>query len=96
MAQTTQKLGWKIVGGLAGLLAATLTKKAITAVWRSTKHADPPSNPAAPDTSWPEAMTWAVSTGVALGVARLVAARGAAAGWEKATGSLPPGLKEVA
>ena len=96
MANTARKIGWKVVGTSAGLGAAFLTKKAITAVWRGTKQADPPANPAAAGTTWPEAITWAASTGVALGVARVVAQRGAAAGWQKATGSLPPGLEEVA
>ncbi|HVE64202.1 MAG TPA: DUF4235 domain-containing protein [Mycobacteriales bacterium] len=96
MAQTASKIGWKVVGIGAGTAAAMLTKKAMTAAWRGAKHADPPANPAAPSTSWPEGLAWAVSTGVALGVARLVAQRGAAAGWQKATGSLPPGLEKVA
>ena len=96
MAQTFSRLGWKIVGIGAGTAAALVTKKAMTAAWRATKHDDPPANPAAPTTTWPEGLAWAASTGVALGVARLVAQRGAAAGWQKATGSLPPGLEKVA
>ncbi len=91
-----RRLGWRIVGAGAGVAAAALTRKALTAAWRGTKHADPPANPANPSTSWGEAIGWATATGVALGVARLVAQRGAAAGWEKATGELPPGLEKVA
>lgn len=96
MANAARKVTWKIVGTGAGLGAAVVTKKAITAAWRGAKRADPPANPAAAGTTWPEALTWAASTGVALGVARVVAQRGAAAGWQKATGELPPGLEEVA
>lgn len=48
------------------------------------------------DTGWGEAIAWTAATGVAIGVARLVAARAAAADWQRATGELPPGLEEVA
>ena len=96
MSRTATRLTWKVVGLTAGLAAAAATRAALTAAWRTTKHDDPPANPAAPGTSWGEGLTWAASTGVALGVARLVAQRGAAAGWQAATGSLPPGLEEVA
>lgn len=96
MPQAVSKVGWKIVGAGAGVAAAMVTRKVLTAAWRGAKHDDPPANPAAPGTSWPEGLAWAASTGVALGVARLVAQRGAAAGWQKATGHLPPGLEEVA
>jgi hypothetical protein len=93
---TTDNLVWRATGGLSGLLAAALTRKALTALWRARKHDDPPANPASPQTSWTEAVTWAAATGVALGVARLVALRGAAAGWQRATGALPPGLEDPA
>jgi len=96
MAQTASKLTWKVVGLGAGAVAAILTRKVLTAAWRGAKHDDPPANPAAPGTTWGEVLAWAASTGVALGVARLVAQRGAAAAWEGATGSLPPGLEKVA
>lgn len=90
------KYVWKVVGAGAGIGAAALTRAALRSGWRKVRKSDPPANPASPSTSWPEALTWAASTGVALGVARLVAQRGAAEGWRKTTGSLPPGLEEVA
>jgi hypothetical protein len=96
MAQRTQKLAWRIVGGLSGLTAAAVTRQALTRAWQARKHDDPPANPASAETSWPDALTWAVMTGVALGVARLVALRGAAAGWRRTTGALPPGLEKPA
>jgi hypothetical protein len=51
--------------------------------------------PADPATSWGEAIAWTAATGLVVGVARMLASRGAAAGWQKATGTLPPGLQEV-
>ena len=89
-----RKLLWKIVGAGTGIAAASLARSALTAGWRRTRDEDPPGNPASPSTRWPEALGWAVLTGVAIGVARLVATRGAPAGWRKATGSLPPGVED--
>lgn len=90
------KIGWKVVGVTSGLLAVTVSKKALEATWRKTHDgADPPRNPAAPGTTWTEALTWAAASGVALAAARLFASRGAARVWQKTTGGLPPGLEEV-
>jgi hypothetical protein len=46
--------------------------------------------------TWPEAVAWALLSGVAVALARLVATRTAADRWVKTTGSLPPGLEETA
>jgi hypothetical protein len=37
-----------------------------------------------------DALTWATALGVGAAVARVVAQRGAAAAWERATGNPPP------
>ena len=89
------KVGWKIVGITSGLVAARTSKKLLDTTWTKAKGGEPPRNPAAPGTSWGEALSWAVATGAAVAVARLLAARGAAQAWKKATGSLPPGVEEV-
>lgn len=86
---------WKAVGAGAGLAAAALTRNLLVSSWQRMRSSEPPANPASPRTGWGEAIAWTVATGVAIGVARLVAARGAAAGWRRATGELPPGLEEV-
>lgn len=89
------KVGWKVVGITSGLIAAKTSKKLLDKTWAKTKGGEPPRNPAAPGTSWGEALSWAVASGIAVAVARLLAARGAAQAWKKTTGSLPPGLEEV-
>lgn len=89
------KVGWKIVGIASGLVAARTSKKILDQAWARTKGGEPPRNPAAPGTTWPEALTWAAASGIAVAVARLLAARGAAQAWKKTTGALPPGLEEV-
>lgn len=89
------KVGWKVVGVATGLAAAKATRKAMDVGWSKTRGGEPPRNPASRETDWSEAIAWAVASGIALGLARLLAARGTAKLWEKATGSLPPGLETV-
>jgi hypothetical protein len=89
------KVGWKVVGITSGLLAARTSKKVLDKTWQKTQGEEPPRNPAAPGTTWPTALAWAVASGAGVAVARLVAMRGAAQAWKKTTGKLPPGLEEV-
>lgn len=86
---------WKAVGLAAGATAATLARSLAVASWKRARTTAPPTNPASPDTDWGEALSWAVLTGMVVGVARLIAARWAAEGWRRATGAYPPGLEEV-
>jgi hypothetical protein len=88
-------IAWKAVALGAGAASAFVTRKALTAVWKGVKGDEPPSNPAARSTTWPQALIWAVSSGVALAVSRLLAQRGAAAAWKAKTGGYPRALEEV-
>jgi hypothetical protein len=81
---------YQALSASAVLLAAMLARKLVSSVWRG--DAEPPLNPADRRVSWREGLTWAVATGVGAAVARLVALRGAAAGWELTTGEAPPGI----
>jgi hypothetical protein len=91
-----EKLVWKLVAVLSGLVAAKASHAVLDKAWKST-HAgeEPPRNPASPGTTWAEAVTWAAASGFALAVGKLVATRGAASVWQKSTGHLPPGVDEV-
>ncbi len=90
-----KRLLWKVLGTGSGLVAGMVTKSLLRLVWCRLRGGDPPSNPAAPGTSWGEAVAWAVSSGVAVAVTRLVAQRGAAEAWKATGGTYPPGLEEV-
>ena len=46
-----------------------------------------------PDRSWTEAVAWAAAVGVGAGVARVLAVRGAARGWERVKGDPTPDLR---
>jgi hypothetical protein len=86
---------WRMVGAGAGLGAGLVARKVLERLWRATRGEDPPSNPASPDTTWGEALVWAVASGVALAVIRLVAQRGAAEAWRAVTGEYPEELETV-
>lgn len=90
-----RRMLWKLVGALSGIVAGAATRKALRAGWRRTRGGDPPTNPAAPGTRWSEAIAWAVASGVAMAVTRLVAQRSAAEAWKASTGDYPPGLETV-
>lgn len=96
MSKRIEKTAWKAVATGGTILAGFAARKLLAAAWTKTRKTDPPSNPAAPDTSWGEALAWAAASGLAVAVIHLLVQRGAAAGWQKAMGSLPPGLQEVA
>lgn len=95
MGHAMEKTMWKLAAGGAAVVAGIAVRNVLMAVWRSVMKNDPPNNPADPATSWGEAVAWTAATGLAVGVARMVASRGAAAGWQRYTGTLPPGLQDV-
>ena len=85
-----KKLSYNAMSTLAGIAAAVAARKVVSALWRSDTQT--PLNPADRRTSWREALAWGLATAVGAAVARSVALRGAAAGWEKMTGETPPGV----
>ena len=95
MGQTVDKTVWKVGATLAAVLAGIITRQGVTAMWKAARKTDPPTNPANPSTQWSEAVAWTIASGIAVGVARLLATRGAAEGWRRYTGALPPGLEDV-
>jgi Protein of unknown function (DUF4235) len=88
-------IAWKALALAAGGASAYATRRAIGAAWRGVKRDDPPTNPASRRTSWPQALGWAVVSGVAIAIGRLVAQRGAAAAWKAKTGSYPRALEDA-
>jgi hypothetical protein len=82
--------------GLAATLGATMAaRKAMTATWKLSTGKQPPSNPEHPDVSMAEAIAWAAASGVAVGLARMLATRKAADYYRRSTGHLPANLQDV-
>jgi hypothetical protein len=87
---SVERILWKVAVAGVGVAAVVGVQKAMTAAWRAARKTEPPINPAAKSTGWGDAIAWTVATGVGIAAAKLVATRGIAAGWEKATGTPPP------
>lgn len=94
MTDKTKRLGWKAVTYGAGALSAIVTQRALGSVWNRVGSTPPPDNLADRQRSFTPALTWAVATGVGIGVMRLIALRSAARVWEAATHEKPPGVED--
>ncbi len=82
--------------GLAATVGATMAaRKAMTATWKLSTGKQPPTNPEHPDVSMAEAVAWASASGVAVGLARMLASRKAADYYRRSTGHLPANLEDV-
>ena len=86
-------VGSKLLGVGAGIAVRKLSQQLLNKAWVRTKGTEPPAHPAAPGTPWGEALSWAVASGAAVGVARLVAMKGAASAKVKLTGKVPEGME---
>lgn len=92
-----ESFAWKAVAGVAAAAAGVAATKLLGGIWaKLIPDHDPPDNPADPDTSTKDAIVWTALTGVGVGVATVLAQRGAAKGWSKATGRVPPAFEKKA
>jgi hypothetical protein len=85
-----QKVMWILVGAGAAMIASNLVERSLSAGWRAITSNDPPSKPESPKTAWNEALAWTAASALAIGLSQVLAKRGAAMGWEYATGKTPP------
>jgi hypothetical protein len=86
---------FKVVGLVTGLVAAKGARKVLDKLWLAGRGSEPPRNPAVPGADWSEAVTWAIASGIAQGLAKMLAAKGVASAWQKATGSLPSEVQDA-
>lgn len=86
---------WKLTGTGAAVVAGIATRKGLTTSWVAATGKEPPVNPEDPEVQWREAVAWAVLSGAAIGVARLLVARKLAQVWTQKSGSRPEDLHAV-
>lgn len=86
---------WKIVGTGGAIASGVLASKVLTSVWRKALGGEPPVNPESDETTWPEAVAWAVVSGAVVGVARLAFRRNAASYYRRSAGHLPGNLEKA-
>ena len=77
----------------SALVAAAVAKKTIDKTWTIATGKNPPENPADPDVEIWEAVSWAVVSGMAVGLARMLAQRRATSYYVRSTGHLPGQLQ---
>jgi len=68
---------WLLINTALTLGAAMVARKVVEVVWVATTGRNTPEDPGDPDLDRREALAFAAATGVAVGVARLLAARSA-------------------
>jgi hypothetical protein len=85
---------WSVFSLAAALLAAAVARKALDTGWRAATGKHPPENPADPDVAVGEAVAWAVFTGAAVALAKMLAQRRAASYYVRSAGHLPPQLEK--
>jgi len=83
---------WTVFSLVSALAAAGLAKTLIDKTWSIATGKKPPENPADPDVNIAEAIMWAMLSGTAIGLARMLAQRHAAKYYKSSTGRLPPEL----
>ena len=85
----TGSTGYKVLAMVASLLGAFLARKLLTTTWKLASGKEPPENPAHPTVTWPEAVSWAVASGAAVGLARLIAQKKVADSFHRAAADTP-------
>ena len=95
--EDAQEIGYKIVGGVVGILVGAIVRKVLAFAWSAVRGSEPPDDPAVRATApLRETLVWTIASGAAFAVGKLVAEKGAAGVWVRATGTLPPGHEQAA
>ncbi len=90
-----ESLAFKVLASVGAVGAAFLARKVVTHTWTATTGNAPPVNPEDPEVTWKEAVAWALVSGAAIGLARLLASRQAAVWYRKQTGRIPGNIQEA-
>ena len=63
------------VSTAGSILAASAARKALQVSWKTVTGTPPPDDPKSRETDWVVALSWAIASGAAIGVARLIVDR---------------------
>ena len=85
----SQKLLWKIYVGVLGAVTTLVAQRLVKAGWKVATGNEPPQ-PTDPDTPVIVAVSWALASGVGVGVVQLLTQRTAARHWSKRSGADQP------
>jgi hypothetical protein len=85
----SQKLMWKIYAGVLGAVTTIAAQRLVTLGWKFATGNEPP-RPTDPEIPVLEAVSWALASGVGVGVTQLLTQRMAARHWAKEIGTTVP------
>lgn len=92
--ETSKKLLWNLYAGGIGAITAVVAAKVVNAAWQAATG-DAPPDPNDPDVPLRRALTWAVASGIGIGLAQLLVNRVAADQWTKAMGTPAPSFRKT-
>jgi hypothetical protein len=92
--KVSSKLVWRIYMSAFGLASTLVAQKVIDSSWKAITGKEPPS-PTDPDTPLREAATWALASGLGLGLTQFVVTRFAATRWARDMGSKAPTIPHI-
>ena len=87
-------LAWKIMGTGGAVLAGVLATKVVDLIWSRAVQDD--VNPKSPEAPINKAVLYAALTGLAVGAAKTLTTRKAAAYYEASAGHLPGAIRDEA
>lgn len=90
----SEKLVWKIYMGVIGAVTTIAAQKLVTFTWKKITGEDPPAA-TDPDTPVGQAVTWALASGIGVGVTQLLTTRMAARRWSNQMGHTAPGIPNI-
>ena len=85
----SQKIVWNLYAAAVGPVTVIVAQKAVSAAWRLATGGEPPEAND-PDTPLDEAITWALASGIGIGITQLLVNRFAANRWQAAMGTPAP------
>lgn len=87
--EISEKLVWGLITAATSTIATAVAVKAVNAAWELATGEAPPE-PNDPQVPLRRALTWALASGVGIGLTQLLANRFAASQWAAATGKPAP------
>ena len=91
----TNRQKWLLVAGAASAAVAPVAEQLLSNVWQRVTGEEPPVDVGESDIEWRRVMAWTAASAVVVGLAQVMARRGAALMWHRVTGSRPPRPKRV-
>ncbi len=90
----SEKVVWKIYVGVLGAVTTIAAQRIVKAGWKAATGDDPPA-PSDPSIPFRWAATWALASGIGIGLTQMLTRRMAARHWSKAMGHQAPGIPDI-